>query len=347
MTVGTQASAQKKSGIKTLSPGQILFNEGDSADSMYIIQKGQIRLFRPKGKGFVELAVLRSGEVIGEMAYFDPESKRRSASASAIATTEVIEISFSALAKTMTSLNPWFKTLINTLAERLRKSNERIKELESNSVGYSSDYKFFQAADVVKILSIIFLAYRAVGEPKDGKWLLHFNKLKMYAIEIFHIQEAKLEEFVELLKQEKLIEIIVDPEDSSKVLVTREPETFRIFHVFFNTQRSLKDDRKLNISAKGEKFISKLLEQVDPAKTVDGKQEVNLTTVINHFKEYNMPITLDDFQPARSAKFCGEYKMEDDGTITAMLNVDYVSKMFPVVKFMNALARVNEAKAKA
>ena len=158
------SSTQKKSGIKTLQPGQILFNEGDLAESMYIIQKGQIRLFRPKGKGFVELAVLRSGEVIGEMAYFDPNSRTRSASASAISTTEVIEISFSALTKTMTALNPWFKTLINTLAERLRKSNERIKELESNSVGYSSDYKFFQAADVVKILSMIFLCYRSDGD---------------------------------------------------------------------------------------------------------------------------------------------------------------------------------------
>jgi hypothetical protein len=60
-----------------------------------------------------------------------------------------------------------------------------------------------------------------------------------------------------------------------------------------------------------------------------------------------MPISLDDFQSARAAKFCGEYKMEDNGQITAMLNVDYVIKMFPVVKFMNALARANEAKAKA
>lgn len=346
MTTGSQATAQKKSGIRTLNPGESLFNEGDIADSMYIIQKGQIRLFRPKGKGFVELAVLRAGEVIGEMAYFDPESKRRSASAAAIATTDVIEISFSALSKTMTTLNPWFKTLINTLAERLRKSNERVKELESNSVGYSSDYKFFQAADVVKMLSIIFLTYRSVGELKDGKWHLNFNKLKSYAVEIFNIQEAKLEEFIELLKSQKLLEMIIDEQDSTKVLVTSEPDTFRFFQVFFNTQRSLRDDKKLNISAKGEKFIEKLLEQVDRSKIVDGQQEVDLSIVINHFKEFNLGVTLDDFQPARNAKFCGEYSMASDGRISTMLNADYVIKMFPVVKFMNALARLNESKAK-
>ena len=129
------SAQQKKSGIRTFKPGEVLFNENDPATSLYIIQKGQIRLFRPKGRGFVDLAILRSGEVIGEMAYFDEKSRRRSCSASAIVTTEVIEISFVAFAKTMEGLNPWFKTIINTLANRLRKTNERVKELETNSVG--------------------------------------------------------------------------------------------------------------------------------------------------------------------------------------------------------------------
>ncbi len=62
---GTPVAAQKKSGIKTLHAGEILFNEGDLATSMYIIQKGQLRLFRPKGKGFIELRIAgwRSGSV--------------------------------------------------------------------------------------------------------------------------------------------------------------------------------------------------------------------------------------------------------------------------------------------
>jgi CRP-like cAMP-binding protein len=346
MTVDS-SGAQKKSGLKILQVGQALFTEGDVATSMYIIQKGQVRLFRPKGKGFIELGVIRTGEVIGEMSYFDPESKKRSASATAIVPTDVIEISFEALAKTMTTLNPWFKTLIHTLADRLRKSNERIKELESNSVGYSADYKFFQAADVVKMLSIIYLCYRSIGEQKDGKWHLSFTKLKNYAVDIFTIQEVKLEEFIQLLKNEKLVEVTIDEGDATKIIITREPETFKIFHVVFNTQRSLRDDKKLNITNKGEKFIQKVLEQVHPDKVVDGKQEVDLSLVLDYFKEYNIPITLDDFQGARNAKFCGEYAMGESGKVTTILNADYVVRMFPVIKFMNAIVRVNDVKAHA
>jgi CRP/FNR family cyclic AMP-dependent transcriptional regulator len=58
----------------------------------------------------------------------------------------------------MSGLNPWFKTIINTLANRLRQTNSRVKELESNSAsvnygtGKHSGYEFFKANDVIKIL---------------------------------------------------------------------------------------------------------------------------------------------------------------------------------------------------
>jgi CRP/FNR family cyclic AMP-dependent transcriptional regulator len=346
MTASAPA-AQKKSGIKILKPGEILFNENDVANSMYIIQRGQIRLFRPKGKGFVEIAVLRTGEMLGEMAYFDPEAKRRSVSAAAITGVEIIEISFTALEKTMASLNPWFKTLINTLADRLRKTNEKVKALESNNVGFSSDYKFFQSADVVKILSILFLTFRSLAENKDGKWSINFNKIKTYALEIFNVNEAKLEEFIQLLTDERIIEVTIDETDATKVLSTREPEAFRIFQVFFNTQRTLRDDKKLNISAKCEKFLIKVMEECEKLPIENGKVEIELSKITSQFKEYNVPITLDDFAGAKAAKFCGEYKMGENNAISTDINYDYLKRMFPVVRFMNALNRVNDLKAKA
>ena len=347
MTEGSAVTpVQKKSGIVTLAPGQILFNEGDKADSMYIIQKGQMRLFRPKGKGFVEIAVLRSGEVLGEMAYFDPDAKMRSVSCAAITSVDIIVISFNALEKTMASLNPWFKTLINTLAERLRKTNERVKALENNNVGFSADYKFFQAADVVKILSILFLTFRSLGEQKEGKWFINLNKIKTYALEVFNVNEAKLEEFLQLLVDEKIIEISVDENDATKILSTREPDTFRIFQMFFNTQRSLRDDKKLSISPKCEKFITKIIDDSEGKIVVDGKFDVNMTDIVSDFKKYNLGIVLDDFQGAKNAKFCGEYKMGENNIITAQINIDYMKRMFPVVRFMNAINRVNELKAK-
>jgi len=337
----------KKSGPRSLAPGEILFNEGDSANSMYIVQKGQLRLFIPKGKGFVEIAVLRPGEVLGEMAYFDPESKTRSVSAAAITPVEIIEVSFAILDKTMTGLSPWFQTVVRTLAERLRTTNDRVRALENNSVGFSSDYKFFQAADVVKILSVLFLTFKSLGENKEGRRYINYNQIKSYALDIFNINEAKMEEFIQLLVDEQIIEVTVNEVDGTKILNTREPETFRIFQVFFNTQRGLREDKKLIISPKCEKFIIKVMEECSSLPVVDGKVDIELSKIVSYFKEYNMGISLDDFQGAKNAKWCGEYRMGENNSISTTINIDKMRQMYPVVRFMNALNRVNELKAKA
>ena len=181
----------QKSGMKTFKAAEILFREGDLASSLYIIQKGQIRLFLPKGRGFVEIGILRAGEVIGEMAFFDETAKRRSCSAEAIVQTDVIEISFEAFAKTMQNLNPWFKTIINTLADRLRKANDKIKSLESNSVSFGkdgkvSDYKFFHNVDIVRFLSMLVLVVESHGIDASGVRVLDISKLKFFLVEMFN-----------------------------------------------------------------------------------------------------------------------------------------------------------------
>ena len=45
-----------KSGMRLLQPSEVLFNDGDPANSLFIIQKGQLRLYKPKGRGFIEIA---------------------------------------------------------------------------------------------------------------------------------------------------------------------------------------------------------------------------------------------------------------------------------------------------
>jgi hypothetical protein len=155
-----------------------------------------------------------------------------------------------------------------------------------------------------------------------------------------------MEEFIQLLADENIIEVSVDEMDASKVLSTKEPEAFRIFQVFFNTQRSLREEKKLVISPKAERFLIKVMEECDKLPQEDGKVDLELSKIVDYFKEYNVGITLDDFEGPKKAKFCGEYRMGEKNSISATINIDYLKKMFPVIRFMNAINRVNEAKAK-
>jgi CRP-like cAMP-binding protein len=65
---------------RTYAKGELLFEEGDPGDSMYIIKSGRIRIFLPDGKGGpLTLRYYGPNEVFGELALID--SRPRSASA--------------------------------------------------------------------------------------------------------------------------------------------------------------------------------------------------------------------------------------------------------------------------
>lgn len=347
----TTTSSGKKSGIRTFKQGETIFKKDDPAESLYIIQKGQIRLFLPKGRGFVELAILRTGEVIGEMGYFDEKATRRSCSAEALTTVEVIEISYHAFAKTMEGLNPWFKTIINTLADRLRKTNDKVKQLEGNSVGLSTSdkvgsYTFFNQSDILKLLSVTYMCFKTHGQKNDqGKIELHQSKLRFYAIDIFAIPEVKFEEFLLLISSENFIEIALDGDNLPKLLRIANVETLRSIMVFINTQRMLEDSKKIKVGVKCERFLKKILDQFAIKNINDEKAVCDISAILDECTQKNIPIADVDLKDAVEAKLCDDIVVGDANKLTCNVELTKLRQLYPSIKFTNAIARVNEIKA--
>lgn len=355
-------TAASKSGIRTLKAGEVLFNEGEFADSLFIIQKGQIRLYKPKGKGFIELAVLRTGEVIGEMAYFDEDGsgRKRSCSASAVTPVDVIEISFAAFGKTMQSLNPWFKTIINTLVTRLRKTNFRVKELEDNAaVNYgkaAGTYEFIKPIEVMRILGTIFLVYKAHGEIKSQSLSVHKRTLTLYTNDMYQIMEVKLESVINLLTQMGLMEIQEDEDRLPHVYLLRNVDMIRQIFIYYNSERHLTEDKKLKVSDKCEMIIAKILEKGNgnlkdipnlrstedaPAKYT---KMYDLTSVLEDFRAKNVSVNPGSLEDGRNVGLFGEL-MNVDGM--NFIEIDYakVQKLYPVIRFMNAVRKMNQEKS--
>ena len=346
-----KAAAQTgKSGIRTLKPGEIVFNEKDVADSLYIIQKGQIRLYLPKGRGFVEIGILRTGEVIGEMAFFDEKARRRSCSAAAIVTTEVVEISFNAFGKTMQGLNPWFKTIVYTLAERLRKTNVQVKQLENNSVrlgvgGKVADYKFFHSIDVIKVLSLLYLTFKTHAELKDGKAEVHQDKFRFYLLDVFNVKEIIWEELKIIIEGQGLLMMKNDADGFPKIMVAPNFDTFRTLMVFFNTQRQLDDTKRMKISPRCEIFLQVILDQMKTATITDGLGVANLTLILEDFKATKMNITEEDLADSHTAGFTGDILVGTGNVLTTKVAYAKLEKSYLGIKMMNAIEKVNEKKA--
>jgi len=359
------ASDPGKSGLRQLKAGEVLFEDGANADSLFIIQKGQLRLYKPKGKGFVEIAVLRAGEVIGEMAFFDEDGsgRKRSCAAAAMTGTEVIEISFPAFGKTMAALNPWFKTIINTLAARLRKANSRIRELESNSTAQygkkAGEYEFIKASDLIKILGTIFLVFKSHGDKHDKGISLHKRTVDLYGNEIYGITDAKLEAVLILLKDLGWMEMLEDADKLPHLYVLRNLDAIRSLFIFYNTEKQLGPDKKMKVGTQCETFLEAILVSAtqNPPKDIPNlrprqdndrthryTQRFNVTSLLLDFKNRNLAINADHLEDARSIQVTGD-RVVENGEVLVEIDLAKLQKLWPTIKFVNAINKLNRERA--
>jgi CRP/FNR family cyclic AMP-dependent transcriptional regulator len=97
----------------------IVFNEGDLADDLYVVRNGRVAIGRRSPDGRETLvALMEQGDLFGEMALFDGEP--RSASARALDRTELVRIPYSALRSELEARPALLWDVVCFLARRLR-----------------------------------------------------------------------------------------------------------------------------------------------------------------------------------------------------------------------------------
>jgi len=160
--------------------GETIFKEGEIGDEIYLIEEGEVEIFKEiEGKEKV-IAILKKGEVFVEMSVLD--GKPRSASARALKDTVLRIMNKEALIEYIRQ-NPFIEYLINTLIERLRIADEQIKFLSISP-------------EELRFLSFL----KWINREK----LLPCNITK---ISIFTgIKEDKLKELIEIYKLKGILE---------------------------------------------------------------------------------------------------------------------------------------------
>lgn len=98
----------------SLSPNEVLFNEDDLENAMYLILEGELDIY----KGPKQIAVLEAGQYLGEMSLI--ESKARSASARAQKETLLMEINEEHFHTYLASEPQALLSIMRTLSSRVR-----------------------------------------------------------------------------------------------------------------------------------------------------------------------------------------------------------------------------------
>ena len=120
----------------SVSKNAYFFNEGDSANSLFILESGQAQMLKRdhhQGESLI-LRTLERGDCFGEMSLIDPNP--RSASVIATADCLAIELSNQALFQLYEAHMDQFTliqmNMLREVSRRLRDLDERLSELDSD-----------------------------------------------------------------------------------------------------------------------------------------------------------------------------------------------------------------------
>ncbi|MDQ3104159.1 MAG: Crp/Fnr family transcriptional regulator [Actinomycetota bacterium] len=117
----------------SLARGEVLFREGDSGDSLYVVLEGKFKLGKTSSDGRENLlAVLGPGQMFGELSLFDPGP--RSATATAVTDGRLATLGHLALQRWLADRPDVARGLLFQLAHRLRRTSEVVGDLVFSDV---------------------------------------------------------------------------------------------------------------------------------------------------------------------------------------------------------------------
>jgi CRP/FNR family transcriptional regulator len=118
---------------RVFEPGQVVFREGDSSDTCYIVRSGRARAVREHSDGrVITLATFGPGDIFGELAMFEDEL--RSATVEAVEETTVVAVLGPDMRRLMAEHPDISTRLVIALGRRLREMNERLSRQSFQTV---------------------------------------------------------------------------------------------------------------------------------------------------------------------------------------------------------------------
>jgi CRP-like cAMP-binding protein len=118
---------------RRFSAQQVVFREGDSSDTCYVVRTGHARAVRENTDGrTIALAHFGPGDIFGELAMFDDE--RRSATVETLDSVEAVAVAGSDMRRLLREHPDIAVKLVIALGRRLREANERLSRQSFQTV---------------------------------------------------------------------------------------------------------------------------------------------------------------------------------------------------------------------
>jgi CRP/FNR family cyclic AMP-dependent transcriptional regulator len=115
-----------KPSLATFAPGEYLVREKAACTAIYIIQEGQLEVYKLKSSGEkIPIGIISSGQYVGEMALL--LGTPHLSSVVALSPVQALKISKASIEGQLKEIPPWLLALAKGLAERLNMANDTLR----------------------------------------------------------------------------------------------------------------------------------------------------------------------------------------------------------------------------
>lgn len=129
-TAKKQNAAKEVLRRKVIYAGKKIFSEGDAGDEAFIIESGDVEIYRTEHGKEIQLGIVGKGSLIGEMALIDDQP--RMATARAVNQAVVIAIGPDAFAKKVAQADPFIRKMLTIMVRYTRLHAEYFAKAQSN-----------------------------------------------------------------------------------------------------------------------------------------------------------------------------------------------------------------------
>jgi CRP-like cAMP-binding protein len=115
---------------KTVAAGAVIFREGESGDSAFIVERGRVDIVKQDGGTQRRLGSVEPGGIFGEMALVDDQP--RMATAQAAIETVLVVVSSATFRAKIDAVDPFISALLRIFNGNIRQLQNEITELRLN-----------------------------------------------------------------------------------------------------------------------------------------------------------------------------------------------------------------------
>jgi CRP-like cAMP-binding protein len=116
---------------KVYRDGEIIVRQGDPGDSMFVIQSGQVQVLDERDGSETLLRVAQEGELLGEMAIF--ERQTRSATLRALGEAKILTIDKKNFMRRISEDPTIAFRVVETMSQRVRELSDEIVRLKAGT----------------------------------------------------------------------------------------------------------------------------------------------------------------------------------------------------------------------